>query len=147
MAARFSAEGIDHFLPLYNSVRHWKDRRVLLSLPLFPGYVFVRTNWESQRDILREPGVSRFVGFNGYPVQVAEEEITALRRGLSAGLHVTPHPYFATGKRVRITNGPLAGLTGTVIRGKGYRHIVISLDFIQRSILTELDHEDLEAMV
>src|ERR1700688_3145643 len=33
---------VEHFLPLYESVRRWKDRRVRLHMPLFPGYVFVR---------------------------------------------------------------------------------------------------------
>src|ERR1700736_4232703 len=32
---------ISCFLPLYKSVRRWKDRRKQIELPLFPGYVFV----------------------------------------------------------------------------------------------------------
>ena len=33
---------VESFLPLYESVRRWKDRQVRLVLPLFQGYVFVR---------------------------------------------------------------------------------------------------------
>ena len=33
---------VESFLPLYESVRRWKDRQVRLELPLFQGYVFVR---------------------------------------------------------------------------------------------------------
>ena len=42
VAAELGARSVEHFLPLYSSVRRWKDRRVQLELPLFPGYVFVR---------------------------------------------------------------------------------------------------------
>ena len=33
---------VEAYLPLYESMRQWKDRRMRLELPLFPGYVFVR---------------------------------------------------------------------------------------------------------
>src|ERR1700687_5371706 len=56
---------VDHFLPLYESVRRWKDRRVTLQLPLFPGYVFVRLALCDRLKILQVPGVARLIGFNG----------------------------------------------------------------------------------
>ena len=42
VADMLTAKGFEVFLPLYESVRRWKDRKKLLSLPLFPCYVFVR---------------------------------------------------------------------------------------------------------
>jgi Transcription termination factor nusG len=34
---------IEHFLPLYRTVHQWTHyRKVILELPLFPGYLFVR---------------------------------------------------------------------------------------------------------
>jgi Transcription termination factor nusG len=42
VAAELGVREVEHFLPLYSSIRRWKDRRVTLNLPLFPGYVFVR---------------------------------------------------------------------------------------------------------
>ena len=41
VAAELDARTVEHFLPLYSSVRRWKDRRLTLELPLFPGYLFV----------------------------------------------------------------------------------------------------------
>src|SRR5690349_14882453 len=32
------ARSVEHFLPVYESMRRWKDRRVKLEMPLFPGY-------------------------------------------------------------------------------------------------------------
>src|SRR5713101_5664552 len=42
VAEQFTQRALENFLPQYASVRRWKDRRVRLELPLFPGYVFVR---------------------------------------------------------------------------------------------------------
>ncbi len=37
VAAQLGVRSVEHFLPTYSSVRRWKDRRVTLNLPLFPG--------------------------------------------------------------------------------------------------------------
>src|SRR5437016_7105380 len=58
---------VEHFLPLYPSVRQWKDRRVKLDMPLFPGYVFVRMALRDRLQVLQVPGVARLVGFDGTP--------------------------------------------------------------------------------
>jgi len=50
VASELRARTVEHFLPLYRSVRCWKDRQVTLDLPLFPGYVFVHL---ALRDRLR----------------------------------------------------------------------------------------------
>src|SRR5438034_6510270 len=48
---------VEHFLPLYPSVRRWKDRRVRLEMPLFPGYVFVRIALRDRLQVLQVSGV------------------------------------------------------------------------------------------
>src|SRR5271167_2502692 len=54
---------ISYFLPLYRSVRRWKDRRKELELALFPGYVFVRISLRDKLHILQVPGAIRLVSF------------------------------------------------------------------------------------
>src|SRR5713226_10151021 len=94
--------GVEHFLPLYDSVRRWKDRRVLLQLPLFPGYVFVRLPLRERLKVLQVPGVARLISFNGLPAALPDKEIEALRTGLAAQLRTEPHPYLTVGRRVRV---------------------------------------------
>src|SRR6266516_6445095 len=77
---------IDCFLPLYKSVRRWKDRRKQLELPLFPGYVFVHMALKDRLQVLQLPGVVRFVNFNGKPAALPDAEIEALRNGLARNL-------------------------------------------------------------
>src|SRR5437879_4081732 len=65
VAQQLTVREVEHFLPLYASVRRWKDRRVQLALPLFPGYVFVRMRFRERLRVLQIPGVVRLVGFGG----------------------------------------------------------------------------------
>jgi transcription antitermination factor NusG len=135
---------VDHFLPLYSSVRQWKDRQVQLELPLFAGYVFVRLALRDRLQVLEVPGAARLVGFSGSPVALPDEEIAALRRSVGCGVHAAPHPYLTVGRRVRILAGPLAGQEGILLRGKGNWRVVLSVQLIQRSIAVEVDTASLE---
>src|SRR5262245_5417412 len=71
---------LESFLPLYDSVRRWKDRKVRLQLPLFPSYVFARVALRDRLQVLQVPGVVRLVGFNGSPSALQDSEIEALQR-------------------------------------------------------------------
>lgn len=137
---------VEHFLPLYDSVRRWKDRRMKLQLPLFPGYLFVRLALPDRLKVLQVPGVARLVGFNGQPAVLPDREIEALRTSLAAQLRAEPHPYLTVGRRVRIERGPLQGVEGILIRKKNAFRVVLSLDLIQRSASVEVDVSDLERM-
>lgn len=141
---QLEARGMEHFLPLYASVRRWKDRRVTLQLPLFPGYVFVRMALQDRTKVQQIPGVARLVAFNGRPVALADEEIERLWSGLSEGICAKPHPYLTVGRRVRLKNGPLAGMQGILLRRKGNFRVVISIDLIQRSVAVDADAADVE---
>ena len=55
VAEQLGRRSVECFLPLYESVRRWKDRRVRLALPLFPGYVFVRMTLRSRLQVLQIP--------------------------------------------------------------------------------------------
>jgi transcription antitermination factor NusG len=134
---------VEHFLPLYPSVRQWKDRRVKLDMPLFPGYVFVHMALRDRLPVLQVPGVACLVGFNGTPAALPEDEIERLRASLVQGVKVQPHPYLTVGRRVSLQSGPLAGLTGIVVRRKSGLRFVVSVDLIQRSVAVELDEANL----
>src|SRR5690242_7967251 len=72
VACQLDARGIERFLPTYSSVRRWKDRRVILQLPLFPGYIFVRMALQDRSTVVQIPGVARLVGFNGTPTALPD---------------------------------------------------------------------------
>lgn len=135
---------VECYLPSYRSIRRWQDRRKEVELPLFPGYLFVRIAYRSRLQVLTTPGVVHIVSFDGKPASICEDEIEALRRALARGINCEPHPYLKVGRRVRVRNGPLCGVEGTLIRRKeGYR-LIISIELIMRSVATEVDEADVE---
>lgn len=142
VAQQLEERRIEHFLPVYRSVRRWKDRRKELDLVLFPGYVFVRLSLAQRLRVLQLPGVVRFVSFNGQPAALPEAEIEALRNGLMQGVRAEHHPYLTVGRRVKVVHGPLAGAQGILLRAKNNCRIVISIDAIMRSVAVEIDEED-----
>jgi transcription antitermination factor NusG len=142
VAAELDARTVEHFLPLYNSVRRWKDRRVTLDLPLFPGYVFVRLALRDRLRVVQIPSVARLVGFGGLPVALPDTEMAILRSGFSERLRAEPHAFLAVGRRVRITAGPFAGLEGVLERRKNNLRVVVSLDLIRKSVAVDVNAAD-----
>ena len=109
---------IETFLPLYRSTRHWqKSRPVVLDLPLFPAYVFVRITRHARGAVLGTPGVLSIVGSSKESWPLPDLEIEALRSGLLER-KIEPHPYLVVGERVRIKAGMMAGVEGVLVRKK-----------------------------
>ncbi len=133
---------IESYLPLYESVRQWHDRKKRLLLPAFPGYLFVRIAFAERVRVLSIPGITRFVSFGSGAASLPDEELERLRTALSIRKS-EPHPYLASGVRVRIVAGPLRGLCGVVQRGQGLR-MIISVDCVCRSVAVELQESDLQ---
>lgn len=139
VARHFDERGLMYFLPLYQALHRWNKRTCRVSLPLFPGYVFVRTGGAERYKPLQVPGVLHYAGTGSAPSAIADEEIEALRRILVSGKEVGPHPYLSTGQQVRIAAGPLAGLRGVIQRSKSGNRFVVSVETIKQSIAIELD--------
>jgi transcription antitermination factor NusG len=135
---------ISCFLPVYRSVRRWKDRRKELELVLFPGYVFVHIDLRDRLRVLQLPSVVRFVSFYGHPAPLPDTDIEILSKGLASGIRAEPHPYLKVGHRARVRSGPLAGAQGILIRRKDKFRVVLSIDLIMRSVAVEVDEADIE---
>src|SRR5205809_4103 len=100
VAAELQARAVEQFLPLYSSVRRWKDRRVNLELPLFPGYVFVRLALRNRLRVLQIPSVARPGGLNGQPTALADTEMEIVRSRLSQSTNAEPHPFRTAGQHL-----------------------------------------------
>ena len=83
-AEMLSAKGIEVFLPVYRSVRQWKDRKKLLTLPLFPCYLFVRGAVSRRLEILTTPGVHSIVSRGDRVATIPDQEIDAIRKSVVA---------------------------------------------------------------
>jgi transcription antitermination factor NusG len=141
VASQLESKGYEKFLPLYRSNRQWSDRTKRLELPLFPGYLFCRFDFNQRLPILITPGVMLVVGYGKIPTPVGDGEIEALRRVIASGAAAEPHDYLSVGQRVRVREGPLAGVEGILLQVKNSWRIVLSVELLRRSVSVELDRE------
>jgi transcription antitermination factor NusG len=146
VAEQLRQRSVEHFLPCYDSVRRWKDRKVCLQIPLFPGYVFVRISLREQMRVREIPSVAMLVGISGNATALPDEEIYALRKGFAEGILAEPYPYLTVGRRVQVIRGPLVGFEGILVKKKNRTRFVISLELIMRSVAVEIDPAELRAV-
>ncbi|HEV2114376.1 MAG TPA: UpxY family transcription antiterminator [Terriglobales bacterium] len=144
VAETLNKRTVEHFLPLYETVRKWKNGRFKVQLPLFPGYLFVHISLHDRLKVLQVPGVVRLVGFNGVPAPLPTAEVEIIRSALRKGIEAEPHPYLKVGQRVRITSGPMEGLQGILLRRRGRPRVVVSVDLIMRSVALDIDAAQVE---
>ena len=145
VAQQLDEREVENFLPLYRSVRRWKDRRKELQLALFPSYVFVHMDVRDRLRVLQLPGVVSFVTFGGTPAPLLDGEIETLRRGSACPSQIAPHPYLKVGRRVRVASGPFAGTEGILVRRRDSCRVVVSIDLLMRSVAVEVDEADIVA--
>lgn len=110
VAQQLQQRGLEAFLPQYTERR----REGAHTQVLFPCYLFVRADLgRVGRSVLEwTPGLRGLVAFAGVPARVPEEAIALVRRQLAhlEAMGGFPKARFQPGERVRIKEGPLAGL-------------------------------------
>jgi len=146
VAGNLSENGIETFLPTYQVVRQWKDRKKHLSLPLFPCYLFVRAASDRRTQVLSAPGVYCIVSAAGHPAPVPAIQIEAIQRAVGSSLPVEPHPFLHCGDWVRIKAGPLANVEGILLRKKGSCRLILSAELLQKSLAVEVDAFNVEPL-
>ncbi|MFZ3210362.1 MAG: UpxY family transcription antiterminator [Terriglobales bacterium] len=144
---QLDSQSLESFLPLYETVHRWKDRRVLVRLPVFSGYLFVRMVLaEHRKPVVTVPGVVNLVGRPGCPTPIEDHEIEALRLCSVRGQNMMPHAYLTAGRRVRVRQGPLADMEGILVRRKGKSRLILSVQLIARAVAVEVDAADVVAV-
>jgi transcription antitermination factor NusG len=144
VAEMLSTKGFDVFLPLYDSMRRWKDRSKLLTLPLFPGYVFVRGAFERKLQVVSTPGVHMILYRGDQVAIIREEEMAAIRTVVEGRLRIEPHPFLKCGQRVRVLRGAMEGIEGILTRKKNLFRLILSVDMLAQSVAVEVNAADVE---
>jgi len=134
-------KGYEEFLPLYQCRRRWSDRFQSVELPLFPGYLFCQLNPEFRLPLLTIPGALHFIGIGRIPAPIEDEEIAALQAAMRCGLWAEPWPFLNVGQRVRLEEGPLAGLEGLLIEVRKKQRLIVSVTLLKRSVAVEIERD------
>lgn len=109
---RLRGEGVTCWLPLHKSPRVWSDRVKVVEIPLFPSYIFVQCQEPDLYKLLRIPGVSRIIYYNGKPAIVREKELDTIRTFLEEAAN---HP-LVEGEEAEIVCGVMKHVSGKIRR-------------------------------
>jgi transcription antitermination factor NusG len=144
VADMLAAKGFEVFLPLYESVRRWKDRKKTLTLPLFPCYLFVRGGLDRKLQVVTTPGIHMILHRGDGVATIPEVEIEAIQRAVEGACQVEPHPFLKCGMRVRVVRGALEGVEGILTRKKNMLRLILSVDMLAQSVAVEVHASDVE---
>ena len=141
-------KGIQNFLPLFRSKRHWADRWKWVELPLFSQYLFVRipgsVEWRVQ--VLRTNGVIRLAGETGRGTAIPDEQIANLHTIVNQKISSLPFDGIRIGERIRIRGGALNGMEGVLAAVENERSLVVSIDLIQKSVAIRIEGFEVEVV-
>jgi transcription antitermination factor NusG len=146
---RLKGIGIETFLPIVERLSKWKDRKKLITFPLFSGYMFVHIA-EGNNNTLpvrKIKGVVRFLGMvPNEPEPIPDDQIISLQRLVESKKDLDPYPYLKEGQMVRVKNGPLEGVEGILIERRGKHSLILSVDIIRQGVSLKIDASEVEAI-
>ncbi|HXB07450.1 MAG TPA: UpxY family transcription antiterminator [Puia sp.] len=111
-----SSKNIENYCPVNRVYRQWSDRKKMVNVPLFTGYVFVKTDEKSHLAVRSTTGVINFVYWLTKPAVIREEEIALIKKFLNEFENVQlERVAIENNDTVRVTGGVLTGLEGMVL--------------------------------
>ncbi|MCW3465677.1 UpxY family transcription antiterminator [Chitinophaga nivalis] len=136
-AEKLQAMDVTCFLPLHKVVRVWSDRKKVMSVPLFPNYIFIYTTLSRLSELLRFRELVSFVTFDGEAVTVKESLVNSLK--MVMGYEVTVETFrHHPGTPVKIIEGPLAGVEGILEKYKGTSRLTLQIQALHRTVSVEV---------
>ena len=141
-------KSVEVFLPKVKVRSRRRDRKMMIRVPLFPGYLFEKTNLHPNEhiEIVKTAGDVRLVGNKDGPISVPRETIDSLKIMVSGSSPVTTGNQFKKGDRVIVVDGPFAGVTGIFVRYRGKGRVVVNIDALGQFAGVDVSEEDVEML-
>jgi len=142
---RMERFGFHAYLPLIKVMRQWSDRKKQVEVPLFNGYMFVKTNPQQFADIRMVEGVVNFVKSEGKNAIISTEQIEAIKSFIDTGIPVTGAvDTFEPGEKVKITFGALSGFEGELVEVRNDKHFILRVEAINQVLIIDLPSSYIE---
>jgi transcriptional antiterminator NusG len=137
---------IEVFLPKVTVRSKRRDRKTMIRVPLFPGYVFVKTDLHPHHhlEIVKTVGAVRLIGNKQGPIPVPDETVASLKIMVSTDYPVTTGNRLQKGDRVLVVSGPFAGVVGTFVRYRGQGRVIVNIEALGQYAGVEVSQEDIE---
>jgi transcriptional antiterminator NusG len=137
---------LEAFLPKMTVVSKRRDRRKTIRVPIFSGYVFVKSdlNVYERLEIVKTIGVVRIVGNKDGPISVPDQSIDSLKIIVAGDNEILTGTRFKKGDRVIVVEGPFAGVTGAFVRYKGGGRVVVAIEALGQYAAVNVPEEYVE---
>ena len=141
-------KSIEVFLPKITVRSKRRDRKAMIRIPLFPGYLFVRTDLapESHLEIVKTAGAVRLIGSKQGPVPVPEETVDSLKIMVTGDHPVKTGNHLKKGDKVLVVSGPFVGVTGTFVRYGGKDRVVVNIEALGQYAGVEVNEDEIEIL-
>ena len=141
-------KSVEVYLPRITVPSKRRDRKATIRVPLFPGYVFVKTDLHpnTHLEIVKVAGAVRFIGNKQGPLPVADETVDSLKIMVTSDHPLTTGHNLKKGDKVMVIHGPLAGLIGTFVRYGGKGRLLVSVEALGQYAGVEVSEDDIEIM-
>jgi transcriptional antiterminator RfaH len=143
VARQLRSRNVPFFLPIHESWKTYQRRRVASYSPLFPGYVFAAADRDSRAAMASVKEV--VAQLQPTDCERLTDDLKRIHTLLEVGAPVTREERLEPGMPARIISGPLAGMSGTVIRNQNGLKFVLQVEFIHQYASIEVDGSLVEA--
>jgi transcription elongation factor/antiterminator RfaH len=141
-------KSIEVFLPKVQVKSKRRDRKAMIRVPLFPGYLFVKSdlNPNEHLEIVKTVGAVRLIGNKDGPIPVPSDTIKSLEIMVGGNNPVITGTRFKKGDRVIVVYGPFAGVIGTFARYKGKGRVIVNIEALGQFAGVDVSEEDIEKL-
>ncbi|TCS70997.1 transcriptional antiterminator RfaH [Sulfuritortus calidifontis] len=128
-------QGYECYLPLIAVEKLRQGRLAMVEEPLFPRYLFIRleegASGKGWGPIRSTRGVSRLVSFGNEPARLDDRLVEQIRTHEGRR---QPQPLFTPGERVRVTQGPFAGLEAIYQMREGENRVMVLIELLSKPV-------------
>lgn len=141
-------KSIEVFLPRITVRSKRRDRKKMIKIPLFPGYLFVRTdlNPHEHIEIVKTTGAVRLIGSTKGPVPITSTAIESLKIMVSTDAEIETGTRFKKGDMVLVTRGPFSGVTGIFSNYRGKDRVLVNIEALGQFAAVVVDVDDIEKL-
>jgi transcriptional antiterminator NusG len=141
-------KSIEVFLPKVMVRSKRRDRRIMIRVPLFPGYIFVHSPLDahSHLEIVKTAGAVRLIGNQQGPLAVSQVTIDSLKIMVAGDNPVATGTRFKEGDRVIVVSGPFAGVVGTFVRYRTRNRVVVDIEALGQYAGVDVSEDDVEIL-
>ncbi len=137
-AEQIGSVGVEYYLPTITRLKQWSDRKKKITEPLIRGYIFIYSNEKERIISLEQRSIVRCITDMGRAAKIPEWQMDNLKKMLEIKSEIIIHKGIIPGVKVMIKDGPFEGVIGTVEKNENGNTLAVSIDLLNRSIITYL---------